>query len=228
MQQQMPILQARNLGFSHGQGKRIFQGLSLRIPQGAFVLVRGGSGAGKSTLLRLLARLEEPSEGALYFRGREYASFEPPALRGKVCYVQQTPTVIDASVRDNLLLPFGFRLHRERERPPDAALRGQLDALLLPDVDLDDNALLLSVGQKQRLCLARTLLLRPEALLLDEPTSALDAESRATVRRLTLQAHQEQGVTILLVSHVEDEGYGAASPLELTLGDTPEIPEELR
>lgn len=221
------ILEVQGLEYTPQEGRSIFCNLSFRIPRGAFVLLRGSSGAGKSTLLRLLARLTPPTKGRLLFAGKDYIDYPPPELRSRVSYLQQSPTVLDDSVRHNLLLPFGFRQNRQRSAPDDAALRAALDEFLLQGVALTDNASLLSVGQKQRLCFARSLLLKPEVLLLDEPTSALDLESRKVVEARTDAAHQ-QGVTIVLVSHNEQETHERRAPHVLELSATPRIPETLQ
>jgi len=228
MSEQSWILEVENLRFAPPGREPVFENLGFRVPPGAFVIVRGRSGAGKSTLLRLLARLDEPHSGRLRFNGRDYADWEPPALRSRVCYLQQSPTVLDASVAVNLRLPFGFRQLARRPAPGDGRLRAALDELLLPGVRLEDNAALLSVGQKQRLCLARALLLEPDVLLLDEPTSALDPESRQVVEARTDAANLEDGVTVLLVSHNENELHDAARPQHLELGPPPIIPEALQ
>lgn len=205
----------------------LFSGLSLRIPKGAFIRIEGPSGAGKSTLLRLFVRLEEPTQGSLAFEGRPFAAIPPPQLRAKVGYLQQTPAVLDASVRDNLLLPFTFKANTHLTRPTDSALRDALDTLLLQGVSLDDNGLTLSVGQKQRLCLARTLFLPLTVLLLDEPVSALDPDSRRVVEEQTLRAHKERGITVVLVSHT-DAPLLPAEHHVVHLGKTPSVPEELK
>lgn len=181
-------------------GGKGLHAVHFSLPRGGLALITGPSGAGKSTLLRLAARLEEPDVGAIRFAGRELTQYAPPDLRRRIGYVQQTPVVVEGSVRRNLLLPYGFAIHRDRPVPDDATLRGWLDRLALGGVMPDDAASTLSVGQKQRLCLIRSLLLQPELLLMDEPTSALDPESRAIVERMVDDLHAD-GVSILLVTH---------------------------
>ncbi|MFV0421912.1 ABC transporter ATP-binding protein [Oleidesulfovibrio sp.] len=174
--------------------------VSLQIAQGDFVLITGASGAGKSTLLRLAARLEEPSGGNVFLQGLPLGQMEIHQLRRTVGFIQQTPVVVEGSVRDNLLLAYRFKANEGLQVPDDDTLRGWLDRFLLSSVKLDCAAFALSVGQKQRLCIIRSMLCGPRVLLLDEPTSALDAESRKVVEQ-QMEVLNSEGVTLLLVSH---------------------------
>ncbi len=193
------ILEFDNVSYTWpgGQGLRDMQ---LAVPAGAFVRIVGLSGSGKSTLLRLASRLEEPSSGVIRFSGTPLADYDPPSLRRRIGFIQQTPVVVEGSVRQNLQLPYGFAANREQALPTDEQLRNWLDRLTLSGVNLEDKARSLSVGQKQRLCIIRSLLLKPDLLLMDEPTSALDRESRKIVEKMTENLNEE-GMTILLVTH---------------------------
>ncbi|MBU1040073.1 MAG: ATP-binding cassette domain-containing protein [Proteobacteria bacterium] len=186
-----------------GPGRAILDGASLQVPRGAFVLLTGPSGAGKSTLLRLFCRLEEPQTGQVLLDGQPVSALPPAQLRRRVSYLQQTPTVIPGSVRENLLLPFTFKAASGQTPPDDDALKELLASLAASDIPLDQEAATLSVGQRQRLCLVRALLTRPEVLLLDEPTSALDPESARAVLCAAESFCLEGGGTVILVSHAE-------------------------
>jgi putative ABC transport system ATP-binding protein len=199
-----PIIRLDNVAFAHAGAGELFSGLSAEFQPASFTLVRGPSGSGKSTLLRLICRLDEPSAGRLRYRGRPYSEIEPAVLRRKVCYLQQTPVTSPGRVRDNLLLPFSFKANSGLERPDEDRLREGLDSLLLDEVPLNRAASDLSVGQRQRLCLLRSLLLDPEVLLLDEPTSALDPESRRVVED-TAEERCLAGAAVIMVSHQEYE-----------------------
>lgn len=177
-------------------------GVSFAVFPGDFVRVVGPSGAGKSTLLRLVARLEVPSAGSIRYRSTPVDALPPAQLRRRLALVQQTPTVVAGTVRENLLLPWSFAVNRELPQPDDATLHQWLARVRLDGTRLDADALSLSVGQKQRLCLVRTLLTSPDALLMDEPTSALDAESRRVVEELT-EERNAAGVAVLLVTHTD-------------------------
>jgi len=195
------IIEFSRVSFSFGQGPPLFQDVSLKVPAGSFCLIQGPSGSGKSTLLRMFNRLEEPSAGQIFFKGHPLLSFHPPRLRRSILFIQQTPTVFDGTIRDNLLRPFTFKNNRDLVRPGEAQLNKILEDFLMEGLDLDDHAQTLSGGQLQRLCFIRGLLLEPEVLLLDEPTSALDHESAEIVESVTRRLIRESGLTVVLVSH---------------------------
>jgi len=212
------IIEFSSVSFSFPRESPLFTDLSFGLMSEAFYLMRGPSGAGKSTLLRLINGLEEPLEGKILFKGRPLCSYSPPLLRRSVLYIQQIPTVIDASVRDNILLPFTFKNNIHMERPDDDRLKTLLDDFVMQGVGLDDNALVLSTGQLQRLCLIRGILLSPEVLLLDEPTSALDAESGRVVESAIRRLNRESGLTVLIVSHHELE-FERTTPVVLEVAE---------
>lgn len=195
------ILELAGVDFGYPGGAKCLSEVTLAVGAGEFVLVRGPSGGGKSTLLRLLARLESPACGTVRYRGQDVSTLPAPEYRRAVCLIQQTPTVVSGTVRENLLLPYGFQANRELAPPGDDALRTGLDGLLLAGIGLDASAKGLSVGQRQRLCLLRAMLLSPRVLLMDEPTSALDPESRTVVEDAAEGACREAGVTVVMVCH---------------------------
>jgi putative ABC transport system ATP-binding protein len=197
------LIQIQELFFAHADGKPIFSGLTTEIPDQSFTLVRGPSGAGKTTLLRLLCRLEEPVSGSLLFDGKPYEHWPAQDLRRRVHYLQQTPTVIPGDVRTNLLAPFAFKANAGLGRPSDDQMVRGLAGLMLDDVGLDRQAATLSVGQRQRLCLLRAMLLDPRVLLLDEPTSALDHESRHQVEATAEDFSLMPGKAVVMISHNE-------------------------
>ncbi|MFP4474288.1 MAG: ATP-binding cassette domain-containing protein [Desulfatibacillaceae bacterium] len=198
-----PAIECRNVTFSHPDGAPVFKGLTASFPAGGFILLKGPSGAGKSTFLRLLNRMARPSAGEVRLFGTPLADIPPPELRVRVIYLQQTPTLVAASVRENLLLPFSLAANRDRKTPDDERLSRMLSGFLLDTVRLDAPAKELSVGQKQRLCLIRAMLLDPRVLLLDEPTSALDPASREVVENAAESLCLDRGMTVFMVSHAE-------------------------
>jgi len=155
-------------------------------------VVAGPSGAGKTTLLRLCNRLEIPDEGTVSYRGRPMDELDPLTLRRRVGMVFQRPTPFPGSVADNLAVAHPEATTGELST---ALTRVALDSGLL-----GQDARSLSGGELQRMCLARTLVTRPETLLLDEPTSALDARPKQVFEN-TARDLAGQGITIIWVTH---------------------------
>lgn len=195
------IIEFENVGFAYPGDKPLFHNLCLALQPRTFYVVQGSSGSGKSTFLRLINRLEEPMSGQIRFKGKILSEYAPSRLRRSILYIQQTPITIDASVRENLLLPFRFKKNQDLQKPDDSSLSQFLKDFLLNDIRLDDHAQTLSLGQQQRLCFIRGLMLSPEILLLDEPTSSLDPESGAVVMDSAEKLCRESGLSVLLVSH---------------------------
>ncbi len=203
-----PILTARNLRVASGE-QAILDAVDLAIPERGIFAVIGPSGAGKSTLLKAFNRLLElespPLEvtGEVLFRGRPIygAAVDADRLRSRIGMLFQQPVVFPASIRRNVL--FGVRQVERLSRDGlEERLREALDGSALWDEvadRLDRPAVELSVGQQQRLCLARALALRPEVILMDEPTSALDPKATAAIERLAADLARDH--TVVLVTH---------------------------
>lgn len=196
--------------------KAILQNICMNIADGEFVVIQGKSGVGKSSLLRLLNRLEEPTSGAILLDGQSIRTIEVTKLRRRIGYVQQLPVMIPGSIRENLLLPFRFRVAKMQKTPGDPKLRTLLEQFLLQDIQLSDEASQLSIGQQQRIALLRILLTEPDVLLCDEPTSALDTQSREMVEQSLVNLHQQQQTTIVLVTHGVWETSNSARLFKLT------------
>lgn len=190
----------RNVSFGWPGGRTVLRDQSFSLPAGRLIVVRGPSGAGKSTLLRLMNRLEESQSGVIRYRGRDLCDYDAPRLRQQVAYVQQMPVVPDVSVRETLLMPFGFGVNKGLTPPEDDELTARLDEVCLGGVGLNEHAAALSGGQQQRLCLVRALMTQPDVLLLDEPTASLDNESRTVVEQMAEQ-RCASGVTVIMVTH---------------------------
>jgi len=196
------------VSFAYPDGPAIFQEASLTFGQGGYYLIKGPSGAGKSTLLRLLCLLEEAQSGTIKYEDQSIDAMAPPELRRKVAYVQQMPTLLPGTVRENLLLPFSFAANKALQPPTDDALNAMLASFLLTGFTLDSPGNKLSVGQSQRVCLIRSLLLEPDVLLLDEPTASLDPESATVVLDKAFELNRA-GMTVIMISHSEKTPPGA-------------------
>jgi len=174
-------------------GRVVLGDLDLVLADGA-TAVLGPSGAGKSTLLRLLNRLVDPQRGIVRHRGRDVRELDVLALRREVGLVPQLPALLPGSVADNIR--YAARL---AGRPADVA--GQLDSVALPAGFAERQATQLSVGEQQRVMLARALATGPRVLLLDEPTAALDERSRAIVERTLLDLRARDDLSLVVVTH---------------------------
>jgi ABC-type multidrug transport system ATPase subunit len=188
-----PKIEVRGLRYEAG-GTEILAGVDALVPAGEVTAVVGPSGAGKSTLLRAINRLIEPSSGEVYLDGESTGSLDPLELRRRVGMVFQIPALFGVSVEEAVL--YGARLAGRSADP----------ARLLEVVGLDPSMCrrvpeTLSVGQQQRVSVARALALEPEALLLDEPTSALDEGARRKIEELVRDLNARLGLTMIFVSH---------------------------
>jgi putative ABC transport system ATP-binding protein len=170
-----------------GDDGPIVSTFSACIPAQGLTAIVGPSGAGKTTLLRLLNRLDDADAGEVLLDGRNVRTYDVLALRRRAQHVDQVPVTFPGTVVENLGVPNGQSLDLLRRVGLPAAL-------------LDRQADLLSVGEAQRMCLARALACAPDCLLLDEPTSALDTGSRTGIE-LLIRSLADEGLTVVLVTH---------------------------
>ena len=175
-------------------GAEILKGVSLAVGEGEVVCVTGPSGSGKSTLLRALNRLVEPTAGEVYLDGTPTSTIDPLVLRRRVGMIFQLPAISGGSVEEAIL--YGPRL---LGRGADVA--GLLEAVALDPALASRDPGSLSVGQQQRVSIARALALEPEVLLMDEPTSALDEAARDRIEGLVKELNRSEGLTFVIVSH---------------------------
>ena len=204
-------IEVKNMQVSYS-GKRdvvALSDISVDIPRQQLTAIIGPSGCGKTTLLKALNRLHDIRDGvrvtgSIRIGGKDiYHAEEPvPELRRRVGLIAQKPYPLPASIYDNVA--YGPRIHRHpsREGLDTIVERCLREAHLWGEVKdrLDDPAADLSVGQQQRLCIARTLAVEPEVILCDEVTSALDPVSSQKVEELLLSL--KECYTIVLVTHV--------------------------
>jgi putative ABC transport system ATP-binding protein len=173
-------------------GVRALDGFTAVVPQGGVTAVFGPSGSGKSTMLRLCNRLEIPTAGRVLFRRADVAGLDPLWLRRRVGMCFQRPTPFLGTVADNL-----------RVADPQASVSQMTDVLArvaLTGSWLGRDATALSGGEAQRMCLARTLIARPEVMLLDEPTSSGDAAAARVIEQAVREL-ADTGLSALWVSH---------------------------
>ena len=176
----------------------VLKDLTFQVEDAEIFTILGPSGAGKSTLLRLVNRLEDPSQGHIMLDGRLVSSMDVIALRKEVGMVFQLPAFFPGTVRENVI--YGPRLHDLKKGLDGLAETCLVAVGLSPDL-LGRRTQDLSVGQQQRVCLARALANEPAILLLDEPSSALDLSATLALERLIGRLAAERKLTVLFVSH---------------------------
>jgi sulfate transport system ATP-binding protein len=179
--------------------------VSLGIRSGELIALLGPSGSGKTTLLRLVAGLERPTTGRIFF-GQEDASWTPVQERHVGFVFQHYALFRHMTILDNIA--FGLSVRPRATRPPKAEIRRRalelLDMVQLTGLEKRyPNQL--SGGQRQRVALARAMAIEPRVLLLDEPFGALDAKVRKELRKWLRDFHDRTGHTTIFVTHDQEE-----------------------
>lgn len=174
---------------------------TLEVEDGEFMVLLGPSGCGKTTALRVLAGLEEPTEGEVYIDQRNVTDLEPRD-RDVAMVFQNYALYPHMSVYDNIA--FGLRMRRVPRREVDREVREVAELLGLQDL-LKRKPGQLSGGQRQRVALARAMVRRPKAFLMDEPLSNLDAKLRVQTRIELIRLHRRFQATVLYVTHDQVE-----------------------
>ena len=217
----MALLEAHNITHSYpldGRTIPVLNEVSLRVAPGEFVVISGSSGSGKTTLLTLLSGLDRPTEGRIFIDGSDISNASEDqlaALRNRtIGFVFQSFHLVPSmTALENIQFP--------------AELSGDLQAheraaALLARVGLADRAdnlpNQLSGGEKQRVALCRALINRPKLLFADEPTGNLDSENGARVLAQLIELKNENGATLVLVTHNPDIAQAADRVLTLVDG----------
>lgn len=202
----MGIIQTKDLDLYYGNVQALKK-INMDIKKNAVTALIGPSGCGKSTFLRTLNRMNDliegvKIEGKVLFEDKEiYGDYDIIELRKKIGMVFQRPNPFPMTIYDNIA--YGPRIHGITNKSMlDEIVEKSLDGAALWDEVKDrlkKNALGLSGGQQQRLCIARTLAVEPEVLLMDEPTSALDPISTSKIEELMDILKKEY--TVIIVTH---------------------------
>ena len=184
--------------------------VSLTVRDGEFVALLGPSGSGKTTLLRILAGLEAPERGKVWF-GKKDVTNDKPASRGIGFVFQHYALFGHMTAAQNIA--FGLKVMPRGLRPSRSDIGARVEELLalvqLPALGSRYPSQL-SGGQRQRVALARALARNPRILLLDEPFGALDAKVRRELRTALRAIHDELGLTSIFVTHDQEEAFALA------------------
>jgi ATP-binding cassette subfamily B protein len=194
-------VELQGVSFSYGKGTPVVDGLGLKLEAGEKVALVGISGSGKSTITKLIARLYDVNQGAVYIDGIDVRDVRLESLRTKVCYLMQDAVLFDRTLRENLLLGKPSATNKELVEALETADLVEVIGHLPQgwDTAIGPRGNFLSGGERQRLALARLVLQNPSVLLLDESTSALDAPSEQRVFTNLVKRFADK--TIVFVSH---------------------------
>jgi phosphate transport system ATP-binding protein len=199
------VLRAENLDIYYGKFLAV-QGVNMEIPKNRITAFIGPSGCGKSTLLRCFNRLNDlingfHIDGKIYYHNQNlYApDIDPVEVRRRIGMVFQKPNPFPKSIYDNIA--YGARVNGYKGNLDELVERSLRQAALWDEVKdkLKQNGMALSGGQQQRLCIARTIAINPDVVLMDEPCSALDPISTLKVEELMHQL--KENYTIVIVTH---------------------------
>jgi len=196
-------IEFRGVDFKYGTastGKRVLEGIDLKIEPGEFIAIVGGTGSGKTSLVNLVPRLYDPSAGQVLVDGIDVRDYRIEDLRAGIGMVLQKNVLFSGTIKDNLRWGDGEATDDEIA---DAAKSAQADEFVrgFPDgyaTELGQGGVNVSGGQKQRLCIARAMLKSPAILILDDSTSAVDTATEARIRAEF--SRRLKGTTVLMIA----------------------------
>jgi tungstate transport system ATP-binding protein len=192
------LMDLRNLWKSF-EDFNALQNVNLTIPQGKITALLGPSGSGKTTLLRILAGLDTPTSGELFYGNTQLAANEQSVLRQKATLVFQKSVFFNTTVYNNVA--FGLKLTDQFTKEEISNQVSEALALVMLEGFEKRRAKKLSGGEQQRVSLARALVLDRELLLLDEPTVNLDPKNVSIIEESIQRVNQEKNTTIILATH---------------------------
>ncbi len=180
--------------------KNILDINQIELEENIVTAILGSSGGGKTTFLKLLNNMITADQGKITYKGKDIESYDPVDLRREVVMMPQDPKIFKGTIKDNFKIT---------EEIADNSISKNLNyEELLKKVSLsqklEDSAEKLSGGEKQRLALARVMLLEPEVLLLDEPSSSLDKKTEEKIIEMVVDYVRKNGRTLIMVTHSPD------------------------
>lgn len=179
------------------EGNIILDKIATDFPAEHVNVIIGPSGSGKSTLLRAIASLEDPLDGKIFYEDKPHNELCPRIIRERVGMIFQRPAIFEGTVYDNLI----FGLIQQKREINRNVIEKTVKEFGIPIEYLEKKGSELSVGEQQRICIIRALLLSPELILLDEPTSALDPQTSRRVHNTIRLLKTEFKKNVIMVSH---------------------------
>lgn len=219
------LIELKNITYTYGKDTvyemKALNGIDLSVDEGEFIALIGHTGSGKSTLIQLLNGLIAPTEGQIFYEGRDIHSegYDLRSLRTKVGLVFQYP---ENQLFENDVITdvcFGPKNQGLSEEECKERARQALMRVGIPEELFEKSPFELSGGQKRRVAIAGILAMKPKVLILDEPTAGLDPQGRDAILSEAERLHREEKVTIILVSHsMEDVAHYAGRVIVLNDG----------
>lgn len=186
--------------------KQVLHNVNLSFDKNSINCIIGQSGCGKTTLIKCINKSicyidKAKMDGQIYIEGQNQNDINDLVLRKMVGIVSQTPIVFPFSIYENLTYPLDYHFKLSKNDKKNKIIDALTKVKLYDDIKdkLKTSAMNLSGGEKQRLCIARTLLTEPKVLLLDEPCSALDNKNREAIEKMLIELKKE--VTIIIITH---------------------------
>ena len=179
----------------------ILSSISFSSEQGEIIGLAGPSGSGKTSLLRMMNLMRSPTQGSILYKNRDLAQFDPVLLRREVGYVMQKPYLFDGTVQDNL--EYAYRVWGQTPKQPE--ILSYLERVNLPALILKKTKSEMSGGEQQRVALVRSLLAKPQVLLLDEVTASLDEENTILLEEMIRSEWADKSLTVFFISHQSEQ-----------------------
>lgn len=194
-------IEFKDVNFAYSDGEQILKGMNLEFSSGKMTAVVGRSGSGKSTILSLLSKLYDVKDGEILFDGRDINSLTEKTIHSNIGVISQSPYIFDTTIRQNLLFV-------KPDASDDELIQVLKEAQIYDDIQkmpegldsvIGENGIKISGGQKQRLAIARLLLMNSKVIVFDEATSALDNSSQKKI--VEMLENFKHNKTIIIVAH---------------------------